>query len=108
MVDPGMGHVMDVQFDADLQRIWALCDNTCSVTSTLLKVDATGNIVPDVVYARPAGLPNVNIEGFAIAPDSTCVDGVKEAIWSDDGIAGARPRGSRALQRHVPLRSRPR
>ena len=41
------------------------------------------------MYARPAGLPNVNIEGFAIAPDSTCVDGVKEAIWSDDGISAA-------------------
>ena len=82
-----MGHVMDVQFDADLERIWTLCDNTCSVSSTLLKVDATGTIVPDVVYARPAGLPNMNIEGFAIAPDSTCVDGVKEAIWADDGIA---------------------
>ena len=54
-----------------------------------MKVDATGTIVPDVVYARPAGLPNVNIEGFAIAPDSTCVDGVKEAIWADDGIAAA-------------------
>lgn len=88
VVDTGMGHVMDVQFDADLQRIWALCDNTCSVSSTLLEVDGTGAIVPDVVYARPADLPNVNIEGFAIAPDSTCVDGVKAAIWSDDGIAG--------------------
>jgi hypothetical protein len=31
----------------------------------------------------------VNIEGFAIAPDSTCVDDVKQAIWSDDGIAAA-------------------
>ena len=89
VVDTGMGHVMDVQFDADLQRIWALCDNTCSVSSTLLAVDATCAIVPDVIYARPASLPNVNIEGFAIAPDSTCVDGVKEAIWSDDGIAAA-------------------
>jgi hypothetical protein len=87
VVDTGMGHVMDVQFDADLQRIWTLCDNTCAVSSTLLKVDATGTIVPDVVYARPAGLPNMNIEGFAIAPDSTCAGGSKEAIWTDDGIA---------------------
>src|SRR5262249_35218181 len=64
VVDTGMGHVMDVQFDAGLQRIWALCDNTCSVSHALLKVDATGAIVPDVVYAGPAGLPIVNIEGF--------------------------------------------
>ena len=52
-----MGHVMDVQYDKDLQRIWALCDNTCSVSSTLLKLDATGAFVPDVVYAKPADLP---------------------------------------------------
>ena len=31
----------------------------------------------------------MNIEGFAIAPDSTCVDGVKEVVWSDDGISAA-------------------
>jgi hypothetical protein len=91
VVDTGMGHTMDVQYDADLHRIWALCDNTCAVSSTVLKIDATGTMVPDVVYARPAdaaaGLPNVNIEGFAIAPESTCVGGVKEVVWSDDGIA---------------------
>jgi hypothetical protein len=92
VVNTGMASVMDVQYDADLHRIWALCDNTCAVSSTLLKVDTTGTIVPDVVYARPAdqlaGLPNVNIEGFAIAPDSTCTDGSKEVVWSDDGIDG--------------------
>jgi hypothetical protein len=93
IVDTGMGHVMDVQFDADLQRIWALCDNTCSVSSTLLKVNTKGVIVPDVVYARPAGLPNVNIEGFGIAPDSTCVNGFKEVVWSDDGLAGPGHKG---------------
>jgi hypothetical protein len=87
VVDTGMGHVMDVQYDRDLERIWALCDNTCAVSSTLLKVDGAGAIVPDVVYARPADLPNVNIEGFAIAPESTCIDGSKEVVWSDDGIA---------------------
>ncbi|WP_295119789.1 carbohydrate-binding protein [uncultured Leifsonia sp.] len=88
MVDTGMGHVMDVQFDADTQRIWALCDNTCGVVSTLLKVDTTGAIVPDVAYSKPAGLPVDNLEGFALAPNSTCVDGTKEAVWSDDGIYG--------------------
>jgi hypothetical protein len=87
VVDTLMGHVMDVQYDADLERIWALCDNTCAVSSTVLKVDSTGTIIPDVVYARPADLPNVNIEGFAVAPDSTCVDGVREAVWADDGIS---------------------
>ncbi|MDN4614145.1 lamin tail domain-containing protein [Leifsonia sp. F6_8S_P_1B] len=88
VVDTGMGHVMDVQYNADTQRIWALCDNTCGVVSTLLKVSTTGAIVPGVAYAKPAGLPVNNLEGFALAPSSTCVDGTKEAVWSDDGIYG--------------------
>ena len=89
VVDTKMGHVMDVQFDADTQRIWALCDNTCGVTSTVLKVDGTGTIVPQVVYGKPAGLPVNNLEGFALAPSSTCVGGTKEVLWSDDGVYGA-------------------
>ena len=89
VVDTGMGHVMDVAFDADSQRIWALCDNTCGVTSTVLKVGSTGSIVPDVAYSKPASLPVNNLEGFALAPNSTCVDGTKEVLWSDDGIYGA-------------------
>lgn len=91
VVDTGMGHVMDVQFDAATQRIWALCDNTCGVTSTVLKVDGTGAIVPQVVYSKPAGLPVDNLEGFALAPASTCDGGTREALWSDDGVYGAGP-----------------
>jgi chitodextrinase len=91
VVDTGMGHVMDVQFNADTQRIWALCDNTCGVTSTVLKVNSTGAIVPDVLYSKPASLPVNNLEGFALAPNSTCVNGTKEVVWSDDGIYGAGP-----------------
>ncbi|WP_231495948.1 esterase-like activity of phytase family protein [Cellulomonas sp. HZM] len=86
VVDTGMGHVMDVQYDATTQRIWALCDNTCGVVSTVLKVGSTGAIVPDVAYSRPAGLPDDNLEGFALAP--TCVDGTRAVLWSDDGIYG--------------------
>jgi len=91
VVDTGMGHVMDAQFDAGTQRIWTLCDNTCAVSSTVLKVGSTGDIVPDVAYARPAGLPDNNLEGFALAPASTCVDGTRTALWSDDGIYGTGP-----------------
>lgn len=91
VVDTGMGHVMDVQFDADTQRIWALCDNTCGVTTTVLKVGSTGTIIPEVAYSKPASLPVNNIEGFALAPSTTCVDGTKEVLWGDDGIYGAGP-----------------
>lgn len=91
VADTGMGHVMDVAFDAATQRIWATCDNTCGVTSTLLKVSTTGSIVPDVAYAKPAALPTNNLEGFALAAGSTCSGGTREVLWSDDGVYGAGP-----------------
>jgi hypothetical protein len=85
----GMAGVMDVAYDPDLGRIWTLCDNTCGVTSTLLKIGVGGAFVADKVFARPAGLPNNNIEGFAVAPESTSTDGLtREVVWSDDGIYG--------------------
>jgi hypothetical protein len=79
--------VMDVAYDAGTQRVVATCDNTCGETHTLMKVNASGVIVPDVTYTNPAVMPADNLEGFALAP--TCVSGSREAVWSDDGIYGS-------------------
>ncbi|MFJ1758623.1 lamin tail domain-containing protein [Kitasatospora sp. NPDC088134] len=87
-VATGKTSVMDVMFDAGTQRIVATCDNTCGETHTFLKVDASGALVPDVTYSNPAVMPVDNLEGFALAPTSTCVNGFREAVWSDDGIWG--------------------
>jgi hypothetical protein len=86
-ISTGKASVMDVEFDAGTQRIIATCDNTCGETHTFMKVTA-GAIVPDVTYTNPAVMPIDNLEGFAIAPTSTCVNGSREAVWSDDGIYG--------------------
>ncbi|SFF11061.1 Lamin Tail Domain [Actinacidiphila alni] len=87
-VATGKPSVMDVTYDAGTQRIVATCDNTCGETHTFLKVNSAGAIVPDVTYTNPAVMPTDNLEGFAIAPTSTCVNGEREAVWSDDGIYG--------------------
>ncbi|MFF8926982.1 lamin tail domain-containing protein [Streptomyces longwoodensis] len=87
-VSTGKGSVMDVLFDAGTQRIVATCDNTCGETHTLLKVGAGGAIVPDATYTNPAVMPTDNLEGFALAPVSTCANGSREAVWSDDGSYG--------------------
>ncbi|WP_435126923.1 lamin tail domain-containing protein [Actinacidiphila sp. bgisy144] len=84
----GEPSVMDVTYDAGTQRIVATCDNTCGETHTFLKVDASGAIVPDVAYTNPTVMPVDNLEGFALAPTSTCTAGSREAVWSDDGIYG--------------------
>ncbi|MEE4543168.1 lamin tail domain-containing protein [Streptomyces sp. V4-01] len=87
-ITTGERSVMDVSFDAVTQRLVASCDNTCGETHTFLKVNAAGAIAPDVTYTNPAVMPTDNLEGFAIAPASTCVNGSREAVWSDDGIYG--------------------
>ncbi|MCX5400012.1 lamin tail domain-containing protein [Streptomyces sp. NBC_00102] len=84
----GKTSVMDVMFDAGTQRLVATCDNTCGETHTFMKVGSTGSIVPDVTYTNPAVMPADNLEGFALAPASTCVAGLREAVWSDDGVYG--------------------
>jgi hypothetical protein len=87
-IDTGLPLIQETQWDADAQRIWAVADNTSAGSTTLLKIDAEGSLVVDRVYDRPTGLPDYNLEGFAIAPDSTCEGGFKEVIRSDDGNNG--------------------
>ena len=84
----GTSAIADLQFNVDDQGIWTACDNDCGVVDSLLRIDAHGNFVRVVSYHRPDGLPDDNLEGFAIAPASTAVDGKREVVWSDDGIYG--------------------
>lgn len=85
-IDSGFEHLADVSFDPELQRVWAVTDDsTHEGQSSLLKIDGTGTFVVDTAYDRPVGMPNLNNEGFAIAPQSTCVGGTKEVVWADDG-----------------------
>jgi hypothetical protein len=81
----GMLGVMDAQFDPDLGEIWAHCDNTCGNATGLLKIGTDGHFTVDHYYARPANLPNYNLEGFAVAPVSTAVGGQRQVLWTDDG-----------------------
>ena len=108
VVDTGMGHVMDVQFDADLQRIWALCDNTCSVSSTLLEGRRDRHDRPRR-RVRAAGRP-AEREHRGLR-DRPRLDVRRRRQGGDLGRRRhrrSRPRGSRALQRHVPVRPRAR
>lgn len=86
-VDSGMPRIAEAQWDGDNQRIWAVADDSVGGSSVLLKL-SNGKFVTDRVYNRPAELANLNLEGFALAPDSSCVDGSKEVIRSDDGNNG--------------------
>jgi LPXTG-motif cell wall-anchored protein len=84
-ITSGMLGVMDAQFDPDLGEIWAHCDNTCGNATALLKIGTDGHFTVDRYFARPANLPNYNLEGFAVAPVSAAVGGQRQVLWTDDG-----------------------
>ena len=77
--------IMELQFDRDLNELWAVCDNTCNGQHALLRIDpATGRFGVAYTFERPAAMPNYNNEGFAIAPAAECVNGLKPVYWADD------------------------
>lgn len=87
-VSTGFPHAMDVTFDPERQRIWAACDDTCDGQVSVLEIGADGHFTVDTGYDRPTGMPDLNNEGFAIAPQSTCTAGFKQVVWSDDAGTG--------------------
>jgi hypothetical protein len=88
-IESGFPSVMELQFDKETQQLWAVCDDTCNGRTATLDIAQTGadagHFVVADVYERPAGqVANINNEGFALAPQELCVDGVKPVFWSDD------------------------
>jgi hypothetical protein len=86
----GFPQVMELQYDRELEQLWAVCDNGCSGRAHVLTIDATagsptrGRFVITQRVERPAAMPNLNTEGFAVGAQAECVGGVKPAYWADD------------------------
>ena len=78
-----------VEFERETLDLWAVCDDSCGGQAAVLRIEATTHrFVVARVYERPAGLPNINNEGFAIAPQAECIAGRKPVFWSDDSNTG--------------------
>ncbi|WP_198415062.1 MULTISPECIES: lamin tail domain-containing protein [unclassified Cryobacterium] len=88
----GFSGVMDLEFEASTGRFWAVCDDTCAGRSAVLEIAqagaSDGRFGVTTVYERPASMPNLNNEGFALAPQSACVSGAKPVFWADDSNTG--------------------
>ncbi len=98
-IDPGLPAAMALDFDSVLGVLWVVCDDGCQGRSA--QVTLNGTDAPDVVHvARPAGMPDINNEGFATAPASLSTDGERPVWWFADGFAaealraGALPGGT--------------
>ncbi|MER8070742.1 lamin tail domain-containing protein [Streptomyces sp. NPDC094034] len=84
----GMSSVMELQWEPQASRLWAVCDDTCDGQHRTLKIDTTGAFATVAVYNRPSGMPNYNNEGFSLAGADECVGGSKPVYWADDSNDG--------------------
>ena len=76
---------MDLQYDRDIQQLWAVCDDTCTGRSHVLRVNpADGRFAISARFERPTGMPNTNNEAFAVATSAYCSNDTKPAFWGDD------------------------
>ncbi|WP_430868174.1 lamin tail domain-containing protein [Demequina aurantiaca] len=81
-------NVADVQFDADRDLLWVVCDDACDGRIATFELsgegDSAGVFTASALYERPAGMANVANEGFAIADAATCTDGSVATFYVDD------------------------
>jgi hypothetical protein len=84
----GFPQVMDLEYEPETTHLWAVCDNNCNGHSATLDVAQSGankgHFVVTNTYDRPTSMPDINNEGFAIAPQAECANGVKPVFWADD------------------------
>lgn len=94
---PGLTGVMALDWDAAFGGLWSVCDDGCAGVSAFVEFDGTAT--PGVTfYARPAGAPIDNAEGFATAPAGPAVGDARAAWWFTDGVRpGALRTGTIAL-----------
>ena len=81
--------VMALNFDRDLNYLWAVCDDGCGGLLATFEISAgTGKFALTHQFNRPPSMPNLNNEGFTVTPQAECVGGKKFVYWSDDSETG--------------------
>ncbi|MGW4914099.1 lamin tail domain-containing protein [Streptomyces sp. NPDC004270] len=80
----GMAGVMELQWEPQASRLWAVCDDTCDGQHRTMKINASGVFATTAIYNRPSGMDNLNNEGFAVSGSDGCSSGTKPVYWSDD------------------------
>ncbi|MDX6534155.1 MAG: hypothetical protein QOF68_1899 [Gaiellales bacterium] len=84
----GFPKVMDLEYEPETTHLWAVCDDSCTGRVATLDIAQSGGnagkFVVSGTYDRPAGMANLNNEGFAIAPQEECVNSLKPVFWADD------------------------
>lgn len=84
LIASGFPAVMGLEFEPETGLLWAMCDNGCDGRHATLDVAGDGTFQVKETFDRPAGMANLNNEGFAIAPRAECVSSRKPVFWADD------------------------
>ena len=89
-ISSGLPAIMALEFDPGSGRMWAVCDDGCDGRAALLAINdrpglsTAGRFTLVAFHRPPSGLPNLNNEGFAVAPLAECVGGTRPVFWADD------------------------
>lgn len=97
----GFAGVMALEYDLATRYLWAVCDDGCEGRHGILEIESgatnRGRFRAPRVFQRPAGMPNLNNEGFALVGNALCTGGRKTVFWSDDTETGGHSLRSGAL-----------
>ncbi len=88
-IDSGFEIVAELAFDPEREALWVVCDDTCAGRTAVFEIGNDGKFAPVTYFERPASMPNLNNEGFTVAPQAQCKAGFKEVLWADDGNTGS-------------------
>jgi hypothetical protein len=80
----GFRKLADLSYEADTARLFAVCDDSCDGQMALMDVGGDGKFAVTRKIERPAGMPNLNNEGFTIASHAECSGGRKPTFYADD------------------------
>ncbi|SHY52897.1 Uncharacterised protein [Mycobacteroides abscessus subsp. abscessus] len=82
-LDSKIGCAMGLDYDALTEQLWVMADD--GYEGRLARLTFTGKESPVVVHMRrPANMPNVNNEGFALS--DRCVENARPAWFFQDGV----------------------
>lgn len=82
-INPGDVTVKALAFDRDVGYLWSTCGAPCANQTRVMAVSA-GKFVTKRTFARPSTMANIANEGIAVAPESSCMGGMKAFYWVDD------------------------
>jgi len=88
-----------LHFDSASDQLWVVCDNNCNNRARPFAINTAagatkGRFVNLADHDKPAGLPDLNHEGFTMAPAEECVGGNKPIFWVADDTGSNVLRGS--------------